>query len=132
MALYDWNKERNWINPNAFIETIDNKGYIFFTFTVREPRHCTIRHLFTLEEFRHQNIGTDLITKAKIKMNENGVSRFRFFVNKPAINFYKKLGFTFLGESKRGLPFVYCDYKSLEPIICEKQINKLYKAYDIV
>ena len=33
MALYDWNKERNWSNSNAFIETIDDKGFIFFTFT---------------------------------------------------------------------------------------------------
>ena len=132
MALYDWNKERNWTNPNAFIETIDDKGFIFFTFTSKDPKHCTIRHLFTLEEYRHQNIATDLIFKTKIKMKENNVDRFRFFVNKPAIGFYKKLGFTFLGESKQGLPFVYCNYKSLEPIICDKQLNKLYKRYDTI
>lgn len=132
MALYDWNKERNWTNPNAFIETVDNKGYIFFTFTTREPKHCTIRHLFTLEDYRHQNIGSELVLKVKKKMKECSINRFRFFVNKPAIGFYRKLGYTFLGESKRGLPFVYCDLKTLEPIYCEKQLNKLYKRYDLV
>lgn len=132
MALYDWNKERNWDNPNAYVLDVDSKGYIFFTFTTREPKHCTIRHLFTLEEFRNQGIGRGLIVKTKHMMIENNISRFRFFVNKPAISFYKKLGFQFIGESKQGLPFVYCDFKTLEPIYCEKQLNKLYKTYDII
>jgi len=131
MALYDWNKERNWSNSNAFIETIDDKGFIFFTFTKRSPKHCTIRHLFTLEEFRYQNIGSELVLKAKIKMKEYGIERFRFFVNKPAIGFYKKLGFNFLGESKQGLPFVYCNYKTLEPIICDKQLKNLHRIYEV-
>jgi hypothetical protein len=58
-----------------------------------------------------------------------GVDRFRFFCNKPAVEFYSKLGFTYQGESKSGLPFVYCERDSRKSIKDEKQLAKLYKVY---
>jgi len=129
MALYDWNKERNWNNNNAFIVNYKDKGYIFYTFTSREPRHCTIRHFFILEEFRGQGIGRNMIEDLRQHMFFEGVDRFRFFCNKPAIEFYNKLGFSYLGESKQGLPFVYCNRDSLKPIKDSKQLDKLFKVY---
>ena len=49
MALYDWNKEKNWNNKNCFVYSFEDKGYIFYSFTTKEPKHCTIRHLFVLD-----------------------------------------------------------------------------------
>jgi len=129
MALYDWNKEGNWTNKNAFVLDHRQQGYVFYTFTTREPRHCTIRHLFVLEEHRKKGIGRLLIEDISKHMFFEGVNRFRFFCNKPAIEFYKKLGFSFLGESKQGLPFVYCERDSLKSVHCEAQLKKLYKKY---
>lgn len=128
-ALYEWKKEKNWSNKNAFVFDVDQKGYIFYTFTTKEPKHCTIRHLFVLEEFRKQGIGKHLVEIVKKHMHMRSIKRFRFFCNKPAIEFYSKLGFSFIGESKQGLPFVYCDRDSYKPIKCPKQLEKLYKVY---
>jgi len=129
MALYDWDKEGNWKNRNAFILDHKQQGYAFYTFTTKDPRHCTIRHLFVLEEYRNKGIGRYLIKDMKQHMFFQDVGRFRFFCNKPATGFYSKLGFKYLGESKQGLPFVYCERDSLESIYEEKQLNKLYKRY---
>ena len=129
MALYDWNKEGNWANKNAFILDHRQQGYDFYTFTTREPRHCTIRHLFVLEEHRKKGVGRLLIEDMGQHMFFEGVDRFRFFCNKPAVEFYSKLGFSYQGESKSGLPFVYCERDSLKSIKDEKQLAKLYKVY---
>lgn len=129
MALYEWNKEKNWNNKNCFIHNHDNKGYIFYSFTSRAPKHCTIRHLFVLEEYRGQGIGKKIIELVKQHMQMRGIKRFRFFVNKPASEFYKKLGFYFLGLSKTGLPFVYCDAKTMKPIWDNKQLKKLATVF---
>ncbi len=129
MALYDWNKEKNWNNKNTFIYSFEDKGYIFYSFTTKEPRHCTIRHFFVLEEFRGQGIGRKIIEMVKTHMRMRSVKRFRFFCNKPAVEFYTKLGFKYLGESKQGLPFVYCDRDTLKSIKDKKQLVKLFKQY---
>jgi len=125
MALYDWNKENNWDNRNAFILNHRDQGYAFYTFTAREPRHCTIRHLFVLEEHRKQGVGKLLIEDMRQHMFYEGVDRFRFFCNKPAVGFYSKLGFSYLGESKQGLPFVYCERDTFKSIKCSKQMKRL-------
>jgi GNAT superfamily N-acetyltransferase len=129
MALYDWNKEKAWDNKNCFVHDLDGKGYIFYSFTTREPKHCTIRHLFVLEECRKQGIGKKLIDLIKTHMKMRSIKRFRFFCNKPAVEFYTKLGFKYLGESKQGLPFVYCDRDTLKPVQDKKQLAKLYRVY---
>lgn len=125
MALYDWNKEKNWDNNNCFIYNQNDKGYIFYSFTTKDPKHCTIRHFFVLEEYRGQGIGRKIIDMVKIHMRMRGVKRFRFFCNKPAVGFYTKLGFSYLGQSKQGLPFVYCDRDTLKSIKDKKQLSKL-------
>lgn len=127
-ALYDWNIERNWVNPNAFIIT-NHKGYAFFTFTKRDPRHCTLRHIFVLEEHRGENIGKLLMEHMYSIMQGHDVERLRFYANKPAIIFYERLGFKWLGENKQGLPFTFTDIKTMDLVFDQKQLKKLHKVF---
>jgi len=129
MALYDWNREKNWDSKNSFVYGFEDKGYVFYSFTSKEPKHCTIRHLFVLEEYRGTGVGRKIIEMIKTHMRMRSIKRFRFFCNKPAIEFYNKLGFKYLGESKQGLPFVYCDRDTLKSIKNKKQLSKLFKIY---
>jgi len=129
MALYDWNREKNWDSKNSFVYGFEDKGYVFYSFTSKEPKHCTIRHLFVLEEYRGKGVGRKIIEMIKTHMRMRSINRFRFFCNKPAIEFYNKLGFKYLGESKQGLPFVYCDRDTLKSIKNKKQLSKLFKIY---
>jgi ribosomal protein S18 acetylase RimI-like enzyme len=130
MALYDWNKEGNWDRDGAFIVSVNGKGYAFFQLTKRAPRHCSLRHIFVLEEFRGQGVGEQLIQQVYDIMLNNDVNIIRFFANKPAVGFYEKLGYKWLGESKGGLPFTYTDINTMECVLNEKQLNKLYKRLD--
>jgi GNAT superfamily N-acetyltransferase len=129
MALVDWNKEQNWVRDNAYVLTVENKGYAFITITKREPRHCTLRHVFVLEQYRGESIGRQLIALVYQTMQDNNVNIIRFFANKPAIKFYERLGYSWLGESKGGLPFTYTDINTMQPIPNEKQLKKLFKPY---
>lgn len=109
-AIYDWNIERNWNNERAEIINIEDKGFAFITFTKREPRHCSLRHIFVLEEYRGQNIGRAIMNKLYDNMKTRNINILRFFVDIPSIDFYKKIGYNnFHGLSKTGLPFYYGD-----------------------
>ncbi len=106
-AYFDWNKEQQWEENSAFILDYEMKGFIFFTFTKREPRHCTLRHIVTLEQHRGQGIASKLLEMMYTVMREQKVERLRFFADLPSIEFYEKLGYTWHGYSKTGLPFFY-------------------------
>lgn len=108
-ALRDWRVEQNWERDNAFVIGEQNLGYAFFMFTKREPRHCTLRHIFTLETARGNGIGLKLITSMQEIMVEHDVEILRFFANKPAISWYERQGFKWHGLSKTKLPFYYGD-----------------------
>ena len=128
-ALYDWQIEGNWNNPNAFIFDYSGKGYAFTTITKREPRHCTLRHIFVLEEYRGQGIGVNLIDMMKTKMVECKVERLRFFADLPSVEFYERLGFTWHGESKGGLPFYYGDMTGSLIELPKSQKRYLHKEF---
>jgi GNAT superfamily N-acetyltransferase len=131
MALYDWNVERNWNTTNSFIIHDNKKGFAFFQITKKDPRHCTLRHIFVLEEYRKQGVGINLVNKVYETMRDNDVNVIRFYANLPAKLFYEKLGYQWLGESKNGLPFTYTDIDTMEPIYNEKQVKKLYNYYGL-
>ena len=120
MAMYDWNIENNWNRPNSVIINYDNKGFAFFQLT---KRHCTLRHVFVLEEHRKEGVGKYLIDEVYKTMRNHGVHIIRFYANPPAKLFYEKLGYQWLGESKGGLPFTYTDINTMEPIHNEKQVK---------
>jgi len=108
-ALYDWRVEENWNKETAFVLNYEDKGYAFITLTKREPRHCTLRHVFVLEEYRGEGIGKKLMQMMYDTMNESDVKRLRFFADKPSVAFYESLGYKWHGVSKTGLPFYYGD-----------------------
>ena len=112
-AMYEWNLGKRWENKDrAYVFTKDYKGFIFFERTIRQPLHTTLFHLFTIEEHRDKGIGRDLFNfMREMTLEQFPDMRFRMFVNKPAIGFYEKLGFTqYHGISKSGLPFFYGDF----------------------
>ena len=83
-AMFDWNIERNWDIPNAYIIHHEEKGFAFFQLTKRNPRHCTLRHVFVLEDYRKEGVGVHLINKVYETMRNNNVNIIRFFANIPA------------------------------------------------
>jgi len=111
VALYDWNIEGNWSRPNFFVLDYQDKGFIFFSITQNEPRHCTLRHIFVLEEFRGQGIGRKLMLMMNYVMQKHNVAILRFFAIPPSIPFYENLGFEWHGLSKSGYSFYYGDTK---------------------
>tara|TARA_R100000697_G_scaffold90635_1_gene102516 strand:+ start:1905 stop:2393 length:489 start_codon:yes stop_codon:yes gene_type:complete len=111
-AIYDWDREKQWDKDTAKVLSLDKCCYAFISYTTREPRHCTLRHFFTLESSRSKGYGKIMINQIFADMKANNVQFFRFFANKPAIKFYEKLGFTWHGLSKTGLPFTYWDIKN--------------------
>lgn len=111
-ALYDWRREGQWQNNNAAVINVDDAGYAFLSFTKREPKHCTIRHLFILEKYRGKGYGRKLMNAIKDAVKERDVQRLRFFADIPSVSFYEKLGYKWHGTSKTGLPFYYGDLDS--------------------
>lgn len=112
--IYDWNIENNWDKTNAFIFTNPEKTvFICFTLTKMNPVHCTLRHFVTLESERGKGVGKSTFEEFIKYLDANFPKhRLRFFVNIPAINFYKKQGFDrYHGLSKTKMPFYYGDTK---------------------
>ena len=109
-ALYDWRIEGQWDNDNAVVINYEDKAYAFITFTKRDPRHCTLRHFFVLEDYRGEGIGEKVIDLIKYEMERKDVTTLRFFADIPSVGFYEKIGFNnWHGKSKSGLPFYYGD-----------------------
>ena len=109
-AIYDWRVERQWNKPYSFIYSFDDKGFIFFTYTQKFPRHCTLRHIFVKFNNRVSGVGTKLFDFMKSKMNADNVNILRMFINPPALRFYQKHNIkNFHGKSKTGLDFYYGD-----------------------
>lgn len=86
-ALYDWNTEQNWSRNSTKVFTYGNKGYMFVTVTEKEPRHLTLRHIFVLEQYRGQGIGTALMQMLYEYMVKQNVKFLRFFADLPSIGF---------------------------------------------
>ena len=106
-ALFDWDHQKQWVDPQAHVLTIEGKGYIFFRETKFEPRYVTLMHVFVLEKYRLQGIGKLLMELMYQCMKDKGINLLRFFADKPSIRFYETLGYKWHGLSKTGLPFFY-------------------------
>jgi len=128
-ALQEWRVEKNWSRGNnSFVFTIEEKGYIFFTFIKSAPRHCTLRHIFVFEQYRNQKIAFYLFDKMIDVAKKMKVNILRMFAVKTALPFYKKKNIiSYHGYSKTGMPFYYGDfYGNLKPLP-PKQTKFVYK-----
>ncbi len=108
-GLYDWRVEQQWNSSRAKVLNLEEKGFMFITYTKREPKHCTLRHFFVLEQYRGTGTGELMMKYLVDEILSNYVRYLRFFANKPSIGFYEKLGYQWHGLSKTGLPFTYWD-----------------------
>ena len=106
-ARVDWSTEQQWEKENAVIAHINHEAWVFYTFTKREPRHCCLRHIVTLESARGKGHAQTLLDGMYAEMEARGVERLRFFADKKSVRFYEKRGYTWHGVSKTGLPFFY-------------------------
>lgn len=125
-ALFDWRVENNWSNPNAVVLSHENKGFAFLTFTKRDPKYCVLRHIVTLEEYRGQGIGSQVMNLMYSEMRNREYRVIRFFADIPSVGFYEKLGYRWHGRSKTGLSFTYTDIETMELLPPNKRdINKI-------
>lgn len=106
-ALLDWRVEEQWGKEGAVVAGINNTTFIFVSFTKTEPRHVTIRHVMSIpgaQKGQASYLVKDWLVQ---EAEQRNVERLRFFADKKAVGFYEKLGFTWHGISKTGLPFYY-------------------------
>ena len=109
-ALLDWRVEKQWSKENSVVATIDNTTFIFVTFTNREPRHVTIRHIMSLPQANKGQATFLIKQRLKKESIDRGVYRLRMFQDKKSEVFYDKIGYgAFHGKSKTGLKFYYGD-----------------------
>jgi GNAT superfamily N-acetyltransferase len=82
-----------------------------------------LRHIVTLEEYRGQGVGRELMSMVYDKMKQRGVNIIRFFADIPSVKFYERLGYKWHGKSKTGLPFTYTDIQTMKllPVIKRDQ-----------
>lgn len=107
-ALYDWRVEERWGDSNSVVLSCEDKGYAFIAFTRTEPRHCTLRHVFVIEDFRGEGIASKIMQMMYDEMAKRDVNILRFFADIPSVKFYERIGYTqWHGKSKTGLPFFY-------------------------
>lgn len=125
-ALLDWRVEKLWDSDYADVISYENKGFGFVTYTKRNPIHCTLRYIITLEEYRGQGVGTKVMEEIYKLMGKRDISTIRFFANKKSVEFYEKIGYKWWGNSKNGLPFTYTNIHTMELVeMGKRDFNKV-------
>lgn len=77
-------------------------GAILVTHSKRAPVVANLQLLHTFFAHRGKNVARILCEYALEQAYKDGAEYFRVSSEKPAIEFYKKVGFKFLGEQKSG------------------------------
>jgi ribosomal protein S18 acetylase RimI-like enzyme len=105
-------------NGHDFILLLDNNvaiGFAAFEDNYLEQNVTRLHKLYLLPSFHGKGHGKLLVDAVIKKATENASSLISLNVNKfnPAIDFYRKIGFTIIGEEKLpiGLDFFMDDYK---------------------
>jgi ribosomal protein S18 acetylase RimI-like enzyme len=75
--------------------------------TTREPStpqgECYLEYMWICPRFRRSGVGTDLVNAVLKQLASSGVVAVRLWIlegNEPAVRLYKKIGFSFTGESQ--------------------------------
>jgi len=112
-SLFDWRVEHNW-DPKSkdtrhVLVAKDENGEIaggtFFTYSKREPKITSFRHIFLFEEYRGNGIAEALYNVRYKMAVEAGCAYIRLFANIPAYDWHLGVGMRFFGISKTKLPF---------------------------
>ena len=93
----------------SLVSEIENKlvGYaVGFTFQVNRRKHCMSIAIAMLQGYASKGIGTELLKQLIERGIEKGITRFELDVsvkNKIAINLYKKMGYSIVGNIKNSI-----------------------------
>ncbi len=112
-AAMDWRTEGQWERDNekSIVVSIDDTTFGYFTFTTKAPRHCTIRHIFSLPGATPGAASYMLETWLPEYAKSIGVDRLRFWADAKAIGYYEKLGYDWWGWNQAGkMPYYYGDF----------------------
>lgn len=129
MSLFDWRVENHWNREGSFVKVVrevgTNKilGGGFWTFTKREPRHVTFRHVFIFEPYRGLGLAHSLYDYRINHSVEHGMKRIRMFSNIPALDWHLSKGMRFIGYNKSKQPFTYLPLFEVSTI---KELGKKY------
>ncbi len=88
---------------------------LFYPGSFSTETRAELLTLITREDARGRGVGSRLMDEVKKILREEGVTKYKVSVKKDwtrAVDFYRKIGFTFVGEiddGKAGLVFLTCD-----------------------
>ncbi len=99
----DMGGDKYWDNCiGAYDEDGDLMGAIIVTVSVRKPFVANLQLLHTFAKHRFKGVGKVLCQAGLESAIEREAEYMRVSSEIPAIPFYKKIGFTMLGEQKSG------------------------------
>lgn len=117
-AIVEWNIEGYWNNDDAVIISFEDKGFVFLLYTFQkdvngtDKLYCEIRHIVTLEQYRGQGIGKQLVEATAKHMKERDCQILKVLSDIKSKNFYIKNGFEVSGITKHGLSYFCNDITS--------------------
>ena len=129
-STYDWRIENNWTKKLRFVRVMRKKdtnevtAAIFWSYTQNKLPHCTLRHIYVLEEFRGLSLAVPLYDYMIRHSIESGVRRIRLFANKTSLTWHLKRGMKFIGFNKRQQPFTYLPLFDVEGV---KELGQVYE-----
>jgi GNAT superfamily N-acetyltransferase len=112
-SLFDWRLEQGWDPKNKDYRNVlvakDENGEIaggtFFSYSKREPKITSFRHIFLFEEYRGNGLAEALYNERYKMSIAAGCTLIRLFANIPAYDWHLNVGMRFFGMSKTKLPF---------------------------
>lgn len=96
------NMQEQWDRCIGCWEGDELLGAIITTISIRKPHVANLQLLHTFVKHRGRGVGKILCEDSLKLAIKQGAQYYRVSSEIPSIGFYKKIGFTFLGEQKSG------------------------------
>lgn len=96
------NMQEQWGDCTGAWDGEELLGAIITTISKRSPVVANLQLLHTFAKHRGKGVGRVLCDHSLTKARERQANYFRVSAEPNAVEFYKKVGFTFLGEQKSG------------------------------
>jgi len=91
-----------WENCFGCVKNKDIMGAIVVTYTKKEPKCANLQLLHTFAKHRNKGVASFLCKKAFKKAVDDDCKYFRVSSEIDAVEFYRKIGFKFIGKQKSG------------------------------